>query len=196
MRLLSAFSCLLFGGASAATNLAKILMRDAITQPSDFSLTPETAKLVLANRIGLSDSYSISTSDAGVIEQVASLGGPQQRPFSSEHGYQRILVVIEDESMLEDDNMLIYDDGKQFTPFYMFPTPDSVATEELLNEFRSVSSTHPGDSHVGPLPQALIELSKRPGNSLATNSGRIIAHIKSSKVRQDFAIAYPYLTII
>jgi len=160
-------------------------MRDALTPETEFSLTPDTAKLVLASRIGLSDLYSISTNDADIIEQVATLGGPrQQHSFSSEL-YQRILVVIEDESMLEDDSLFISNDGKQFRTSYIFPTPNSEATEQLLTEFRSVSLTHKGDVSYGEFPWALRELGKRPGNSLQSELGRGIVHVKSSRILSE-----------
>lgn len=156
-------------------------MRDAITPDTEFSLTPETAKLVLANRLALSDQYSISTNDADIIEQVATLGGPRQHPFSSEI-YQRVLVVIEDESMLEDDDIFISDNGNQYKTSYIFPTPNSESTEQLLNEFRSVPSS--GDL-VGKVPFQLRELSRRPGNSMSINHGRIILHVTSSRVGEQ-----------
>jgi len=196
MRILSTSWLLLTGAVSAATTSAKIYLLEPHT-PSTESLhhdtvRSETAKLILSRRLGFSDFYSLSGSDENSIQQIDTLGGPQQHPFSAHQHSQesRVLLVVEGISSVEDIvSLLPIADVTRLQSFEVNPAPQSSDTKQLLDEFIAEAERY------SPLHQEAIRSSKSlenieslqklaswNGNRFVARDARLIIHITSLMV--------------
>lgn len=89
--------------AQAAISQAPVYTFDAEPQPaiaglSSPSITPETARLVLARRLGLSQYHNLHAADDTAIEQLNRFGGTQKRllpSYEDEVTLGKLLIIVE-----------------------------------------------------------------------------------------------------
>jgi hypothetical protein len=92
----STLSC----AAAAATN-GNVFTFDGTKNhaaPASSPIDPETARLILAQRLGLSRFHSIKDADADAIKNINTYGGRQQKLFGEQADTSRaqLLVWLED----------------------------------------------------------------------------------------------------
>ncbi len=81
--------------------LASVYTLESTPQHSPTALeldvvNPETARLILAHRLGLSQYHSLKGADEGTLRHLNELGGTQQMLFddgAGDHG--RLLIIVE-----------------------------------------------------------------------------------------------------
>ena len=90
-------------GAVSASKVGHVYTYDPIANaspqpPSSSSVTPDTARLIFAQRLGLSRFHSIRHASEGDIQQINAYGGRPQKLFGEdrERTQARILVWVED----------------------------------------------------------------------------------------------------
>lgn len=89
--------------AQAAISQASVYTFDAEPQPAiagltSPSITPETARLVLARRLGLSQYHNLHTADDTTINYLNRFGGRQKRllpSYEDEVPLGKLLIVVE-----------------------------------------------------------------------------------------------------
>lgn len=89
--------------AQAAISQACVYTFDAEPQPAIAglslpSIAPETARLVLARRLGLSEYHNLHTADDTTIEQLNRFGGTQKRllpSYEDEVPPGKLLIIVE-----------------------------------------------------------------------------------------------------
>ena len=104
MKLLAALTgASLISLAQAAISQASVYTFDADPQPAiagltSPSITPETARLVLARRLGLSQYHSLHTADDTTIQYLNRFGGRQKRllpSYEDEVPLGKLLIIVE-----------------------------------------------------------------------------------------------------
>jgi phage-related baseplate assembly protein len=89
-----AITSLLLAGSAAAREAHVYLSDHAIRDSS--ALSPETARLVFAQRLGLGQSQSIKQVDENTIEALNAFGGRPQKLFGQDDAHrQRALIMVE-----------------------------------------------------------------------------------------------------
>jgi Domain of unknown function (DUF3844) len=202
MRLISSLLCAASATLAAASAVGKVFVYDHDSPSSSRSsnletIDAQTARLIFAQRLGLSQFHTLSTSDDEALRRINDFGGRQRPLFASEkptEGPSKVMIVIEG----VDEPMSMSSHGSQLGLKYML-TPDTVP---VLAEFKSFSispAPHPSDSHqlfsifsseASQLPQtggpdyrvlrALAPLSEMKSNSLDTyNNRRTLLYVKS-----------------
>lgn len=58
------------------------------------TVSPKTARLIFARRLGLSDYYSVDSSADEELRHIDAFGGPQQELFAQWHGQTQSRVVV------------------------------------------------------------------------------------------------------
>lgn len=82
---------------------SECLSRQTPAEPP--SISPHTARLLLARRLGLSQYHSLQDADESTLDILNTYGGEQQQIFAGEdgsHGAEKLLLIVEgvDESRL------------------------------------------------------------------------------------------------
>ena len=104
MKLLTALTgAYLINLVHAATSEASVYTFDAGPQPAGAgltspSITPETARLVLARRLGLSQYHSLYAADDTTIQYLNRFGGRQKRllpSYEDEVSLGKLLIIVE-----------------------------------------------------------------------------------------------------
>jgi hypothetical protein len=87
MKLSRAFALSSLYSAACAAGIGHVYIHDSIPrtspQPSS-SVDPETARLILAQRLGLSQFHSINNPSESIVEQINAFGGRQRKLFGEE----------------------------------------------------------------------------------------------------------------
>lgn len=98
----------LYCSAAAASQAAHVFIYDPLAAkaaPQELSsVSPETARLILARRLGLSRFHSIEDADDDVLGQLNAYGGRQalfNGPSAREHASAHVLVWMEDVDNVE-----------------------------------------------------------------------------------------------
>jgi hypothetical protein len=86
--------------ASASPAVGQVFLYDAeaLRPTTSETINPATARLILAQRLGLSQFHSIAGADDEAIRQVDSYGGRNQQLFgwgSHEESRARVMIVVE-----------------------------------------------------------------------------------------------------
>ncbi|KAH5403966.1 hypothetical protein HBI88_172650 [Parastagonospora nodorum] len=100
------------------------------------AVSPETARLIIAQRLGLSRFHSIEHADAEAIRHINAYGGRQQKLFGGDDADQskaHLLMWIEDESL--EDASVIVGDGHGVQAFTISSAPAKVENDRLLEDF-------------------------------------------------------------
>jgi len=93
----------LLGGAYAGASVASVYTFDSRppqSPPASVSdvVSPETARLILARRLGLSQYHTLKGADDETLQQLSKFGGTQQRLLGDDPGYSglgKLLVIVE-----------------------------------------------------------------------------------------------------
>ncbi|ORY15022.1 hypothetical protein BCR34DRAFT_585369 [Clohesyomyces aquaticus] len=95
------------------------------------SVSPETARLILAQRLGLSQFHSIKDASDELIGQLNAFGGRQQRPFGVDNirNKAQALIWIED---VDDASTIVKDQAQYSAAFYVADPPSSSVNENLI----------------------------------------------------------------
>jgi hypothetical protein len=103
MRLISSLLCAASATVAAASAVGKVFVYDR-DSPSSPHLTnletidAQTARLIFAQRLGLSQFHTLSTSDDEALRRINDFGGQQRPLFASEkpvEGPSKVMIVIE-----------------------------------------------------------------------------------------------------
>lgn len=90
----------LYCAAAAATNGHVFTFDGSATHaaPASSPVDPETARLILAQRLGLSRFHSIKNANAAAIKSINTFGGRQQKLFgeAADTSRAQLLVWLED----------------------------------------------------------------------------------------------------
>ncbi|KAF2468070.1 uncharacterized protein BDR25DRAFT_344386 [Lindgomyces ingoldianus] len=126
------FSSLLYCSASAS-RAGHAFLYDPKTTAASQQVTPETARLILAQRLGLSQFHSIKHANDEVIEQLNAYGGRPQRPFGDDsfRNWAHALVWIED---VRDVAAIIKDPAEYSATFTIAEPPCSSANDRLIQD--------------------------------------------------------------
>lgn len=86
----------LYCAAAAATNGHVFTFdgSDKHAAPASSPIDPETARLILAQRLGLSRFHSIKDADAAVIKSINTYGGRQQKLFGEDADTSRAQLLV------------------------------------------------------------------------------------------------------
>ena len=166
--------CAAFAATAAASSAAKVMLFTPGMQPrtesSDDIIDPNTARLILAQRLGLGHHHSISDADEVAIRQINQWSAEQQPLFGQEkHAREvsRLLIVVEGMNMetcmkrcqeilrAELINHLQYQSGASSQPsmshpHHIQPTPSSSSKPsppKHLSKPQQPSQTHASPKH-------------------------------------------------
>ncbi|KAF2035871.1 hypothetical protein EK21DRAFT_53333 [Setomelanomma holmii] len=110
------------------------------------SVSPETARLIIAQRLGLSRYHSIEHADAEAIRHINVYGGRQQKLFggeSNDRSRAHLLMWIED-SNEEDATVIVNDGDENLYDFKISGHPSPADNERLINDFVKQAESLPG----------------------------------------------------
>lgn len=101
--LLGYFFASLIGGAHSAASVASVYTFDSrpLQSPSTSTsdrVSPETARLILARRLELSQYHTLKGADDGTLQLLNEFGGSQERLLRVDQGYSglgKLLVIVE-----------------------------------------------------------------------------------------------------
>jgi hypothetical protein len=177
--------------ALAATTPAELFLFDPAGHSTERSilsdnLRPETAKLILSQRLGFSDHYSLAGSDVVDIEQIDAFGGPRQHPFSlskQEDVLPRVLLVIEGDLKWFGEDIMAPVGEKALTGLHISPAPQSRYTAEFMEELMTESRRYSALDTSGQASWRNLEiLAVHADNRIVKHAGRTIAYVKSPMV--------------
>ncbi|KAH7087069.1 hypothetical protein FB567DRAFT_629106 [Paraphoma chrysanthemicola] len=101
------------------------------------SVTPETARLIIAQRLGLSRYHSIQHADEEAIRHINAYGGKQQKLFGAQDSSRsraHLLMWIEDADQ-EDATVIISDGSSSLNDFKISGHPSAAENQGLINDF-------------------------------------------------------------
>ncbi|KAF2675254.1 hypothetical protein BT63DRAFT_409355 [Microthyrium microscopicum] len=180
----------LFGAAAlvSASSSGQVLLLESPHQPATTSadtVSPKIARLIFAQRLGLSDDFSISGFEPAEIQQVDRYGGPQQHPMAGAPPKgSRVLIVVDGVEKSED----IFQHSQSTTSFEIIPAPHPEDTRELLSEFADHDSSKASNYHSNL--RALNDLSEHVGNDLQIHGDKIILHLSSlTRLSQTYGLS-------
>ncbi|OJD35117.1 uncharacterized protein BKCO1_1900016 [Diplodia corticola] len=148
----------LLGLAAAAAPQPRIFVRDfgTPTRPNTQStptLSPDTARLVFAQRLGLSQYHSLKHADDDTIQHINDFGSPRHQLLDDDElEPKQFMVVVEG---VKDTAVL------DSTSFFLSEIPSVDATSRLLEDFTLQAerlSLSPMDRSVDPLPEPIKDV--------------------------------------
>ncbi|KAJ4372219.1 hypothetical protein N0V83_003993 [Neocucurbitaria cava] len=109
------------------------------------TVSPETARLILAQRLGLSRFHSIEHADTETIRHINAYGGRQQKLFGAEDSDRtraHVLMWIED--TVQDEATVIINDGSDRSQdFAISHPPPASDNDRLIQDFISQAQSLP-----------------------------------------------------
>lgn len=150
--------------------------------PHHDTVSPSTAQLIFAQRLGLSSFYDLpADADEKALSQLNAYAG---RPSTLLRGNRhqedpnRLLVVIED----VDSPIDLLPTSEDAVFFDMSPAPHHEQTEALLEEFEQhmTKPDYQEDSYVPSAIEQILATSDK--NRLTADGGRLILRVGSVKV--------------
>ncbi|KAF2435847.1 hypothetical protein EJ08DRAFT_645529 [Tothia fuscella] len=173
--------CAVSPAIAATSTPAQIFLYDgeATVRPtSPETIDAATARLILAQRLELSQYHSISEVDDERIRQINTYGGQRQELFSSnthDDGRSRVMIVVEG---VQDPSIPALTD---FSSFSVSPAPHPSDSFQLFSTLSAEAAQTPYTT--GPdasTLRALAPLSDMKVNSLNTyNNRRTLLYVKS-----------------
>ncbi|KAF1997434.1 hypothetical protein P154DRAFT_280587 [Amniculicola lignicola CBS 123094] len=106
--------------------------RDAAAAPP--SVSPETARLILAKRLGLSQFHSIQDASDDVIGQLNTYGGKRQTLFSSDPSRNAQVLIWVDHVEHVADIIDPVKDQLHYSPFNVEDAPPASANDRLIKD--------------------------------------------------------------
>ncbi|CAE7000418.1 hypothetical protein PTNB73_09591 [Pyrenophora teres f. teres] len=109
------------------------------------TVTPETARLIIAQRLGLSRFHAIEHADAETIRHINTYGGPQQKLFGIEDAHvSRAHLLVWAEDVEQDEATVIINDGSDRTlDFAISGAPPASDNDRLIMDFIAQAETLP-----------------------------------------------------
>lgn len=127
---------LLVGAVQAASETAKVYIFQKPEFPTSSNiptLTPEEARLVIAQRLGSSQRHSLSDASDDALAHINAFGGPQKQLFSNDGQDERsqLLIVIDDATP---EIAAQYQKAwAPIKPAFEISTPSRTANEQLIS---------------------------------------------------------------
>ncbi|KAJ4342917.1 hypothetical protein N0V87_000634 [Didymella glomerata] len=114
--------------------------------PASSPIGPETARLILAQRLGLSRFHSIKDADADAIKSINIYGGRQQKLFGEDADTSRaqLLVWLED----AEESLVTKLRGVATSSFEISSPPSSADNDRLIEDFTTQAESLP--KHADP----------------------------------------------
>ncbi|KAI9695645.1 MAG: hypothetical protein M1820_008492 [Bogoriella megaspora] len=175
---------LAFSGSIASTAHAPatvyIYDPDTPSQPNNdqILLPANAARLIFAQRMGLSDFHSLQDVDDRIIPHINQYAAPQKQLFSDKTSKRpQALIIVEQEDVpFEDPDSFL----SGLPSFQISNPPSSDSTAALLTDF--VSQARSSDNGQGPTTNLLRHLSHEPESESQplTSSDRYFIHRKST----------------
>ncbi|OCL02371.1 hypothetical protein AOQ84DRAFT_382746 [Glonium stellatum] len=123
--------------AASASTLGRVYVWDSTRKSADkqlpSSVSPETARLIFAQRLGLSQFHDLKSVDEDVIQQLSQYGGRPQRLFSGarESNDAHAIVVIEGVENAEE----LVSISSSYSEFSIINPPPVSSNARLLEDF-------------------------------------------------------------
>ncbi|KAB2574474.1 putative endoplasmic reticulum membrane protein [Lasiodiplodia theobromae] len=174
----------LLGLAAAAAPQARVFVQD-LDAPAHLgtqtapTLSPDTARLIFAQRLGLSQYHSLKHTDDDTIQYINDFGGSRHQLFDDDQlgdEAKHVMLVVEG---VKDTAVL---DSASFS---LSETPGADATSRLLEDF-SIQSEHlfstAGASNKDTIPKAIKNVLDKVSEDVETrlSNGILLAHIRNS----------------
>ncbi|OAL07423.1 hypothetical protein IQ06DRAFT_238373 [Phaeosphaeriaceae sp. SRC1lsM3a] len=109
------------------------------------SVSPETARLIIAQRLGLSRFHSIEHADAEAIRHINAYGGRQQKLFGADDADRsraHLLMWVEDGDE-QDAAVIVIDGSEGFQGFRISDSPSPDDNDRLLQDFARQADSLP-----------------------------------------------------
>ncbi|KAL1639990.1 hypothetical protein SLS58_007416 [Diplodia intermedia] len=168
--------------AAAAAPQARVFVQDlgapTLGSQSTPTLSPDTARLVFAQRLGLSQYHSLKHADDDTIQYINDFGGSRHQLFDDEQlgdEAKHVMLVVEG---VKDTAVL---DSASFS---LSETPGADATSRLLEDF-TIQSEHLSSaaraSNKNTVPKAIKDVLDKIPEDVETrlSNGILIAHIRN-----------------
>ncbi|KAF2679323.1 hypothetical protein K458DRAFT_314437 [Lentithecium fluviatile CBS 122367] len=127
--------------AACATEVGHVYILDPSPRPSaqaPSSVDPETARLIFAQRLGLSRFHSINNPTEETVQQINAFGGRQQKLFGGEgpeRSRAQLLVWVDNAEDATGTIVAIIGDASQWTSSFTITSPPSAAdNDRLIND--------------------------------------------------------------
>ncbi|KAJ4344178.1 hypothetical protein N0V95_006293 [Ascochyta clinopodiicola] len=135
--------------AAAASKTGHVFTFDGTNNhaaPASSPIDPETARLILAQRLGLSRFHSIHDADADAIKNINAFGGRQQKLFGEQADTSRAQLLV----WLEDaEESLVAELRRASTASFEISSPPSSAdNDRLITDFTTQADSLP--KHADP----------------------------------------------
>jgi hypothetical protein len=202
MRTSSLLSLLCAAWTAQSSSLGHVLYFDPESKPheSSDSIQPSTARLILAERLGLSSFYSLANSDSDAIRQIDSYGRSQKHLF--EHAQvsdsqSRVLLLVEGVEnpkgkapiltvakphLTDAIDIFPLDTTSKFSSYKIQAAPHPHHNERLISEFAEHASQDNNGASDSPVIRAIEKLSGTHGNTMENYGRRTILHHKGLAV--------------
>ncbi|KAF2836337.1 hypothetical protein M501DRAFT_997096 [Patellaria atrata CBS 101060] len=131
--------------AASSSSKAIVYLPDQVTssrRPEGEELSAETARLVFAQRLGLSRYHSLKGQDGRVIQQISDFSARPQQLFgegSFNPEEPKVIVIVEDVENAED----ILPSGSQIASFTIPNPPSPSENDALLRDFSAQAENIP-----------------------------------------------------
>jgi hypothetical protein len=129
---------LLVAAGQAASEPAKVYILQKPEFPTSSTiptLTPEEAKLVIAQRLGSSQLYSLSDASDDALAHINAFGGPQKRLFANDDQDERSQLLIVIENVTPEVAARYQKEWAPIKPAFEISTPPSkTANERLISD--------------------------------------------------------------
>lgn len=169
--------------AAAASAHGHVFLIDTDTSPSTThheTIDPPTARLIFAERLGLSRFYDIEDVDEDVIRRINTFGGSHEQPLrrdaSSSTPY-RVFILVDG----LDKPLDLVPSSPHLSFFDIDPAPHPSESSELVSEFLSYHDHIFSPTVVNaPVERAMKPIADLTGmNTIRRGADRTIVHVKS-----------------
>ncbi|KAH9879159.1 hypothetical protein J1614_002596 [Plenodomus biglobosus] len=109
------------------------------------SVSPETARLILAQRLAVSRFHSIEHADAEAIRHINTFGGPAQKLFGTDdaHRSKAHLLVWVDNAEQDEATVIVNDGSDRTQDFTITAAPPASDNDRLIQDFITQAKSLP-----------------------------------------------------
>ncbi|KAK8162674.1 hypothetical protein IWX90DRAFT_436044 [Phyllosticta citrichinensis] len=183
----------------SSASLGHVYLHDLSAPPANLdaapALTPDTARLIFAQRLGLSQYHNIKTVDNDAVQYINDFGGDRHRLFGQDQfvdDRKQVMVVVEGvkggECKVKTLSLQANADGTALDSSFSVSNPPTVEDDSrLLQDFMIQAqdlSTSKVDSSI---PSSIKDLLNTLSDTVEyqSSNGLFLAHVKGSNIKAD-----------
>ncbi|KAK8183032.1 hypothetical protein IWZ00DRAFT_513474 [Phyllosticta capitalensis] len=174
----------LFASLVSSASLGHVYLHDLSAPPANLdtapTLTPDAARLVFAQRLGLGQFHNIKAADDDAVQYINDFGGDRHRLFGQDQPVdetKQVMVVVEGVK-----------GGEAIKSSFRVSNPPTVEDDSrLLDDFMLQAQDLTSTKAVHSVPSSIKDLLNTLSDSVdyQSDNGLILAHVKGSNIKAD-----------